>query len=313
MDYLKNKDWVAVTSRSFSKNPVLRDELLARYENVTFNDEGKKLIGRELVNFLSGHKKAITALEKIDNDLLVALPELKVISKYGVGIDMIDQKAMRLHERRLGWTGGVNKRSVSELVISYAVALLRHIPAANREVCSGTWRQHTGGLLSGRVVGIIGCGNIGKDLVQLLKPFNCRILVYDIVEYTEFYKMYSVESVDLHRLLIESDVVTLHVPYDASTDNLLNAKRLSFLKKDAILINLARGGILDEKALKELLMNNRISAAALDVFRDEPPKDKELINLPNCLVTPHIGGSAEEAILAMGRAAINGLDNNAIP
>ena len=110
---------VAVCSRSFSKNAVLRAELLARYAQVTFNDAGLKLAGDSLVEFLSGHEKAITALEMIDDYVLSRLPELQVIGKYGVGLDMIDLNAMRRHGKRLGWTGGVNRRSVSELVISF--------------------------------------------------------------------------------------------------------------------------------------------------------------------------------------------------
>jgi D-3-phosphoglycerate dehydrogenase len=298
---------IAVTSRSFSRNRILRKELLQHYKNVTFNDEGLKLKGNSLIEFLRGHQKAIIALETIDNDLLKQLPELQVVSKYGVGLDMIDIQAMRKHNVELAWTGGVNRRSVSELVISFAISLLRHISASHREVLEGTWRQHVGGYLSGRTVGIIGCGYIGKDLVKLLQVFDCQILVNDIKNYDEFYKQYQIKSVDKEELLTKSDIVTLHVPLDDSTKNMLTRERLSLMKSDAILINAARGGLLDEGALKYMLMNDKLGGAALDVFAIEPPNDKELINLPNFIVTPHIGGSAEEAILAMGRAAIDGL------
>ncbi len=303
----KNKR-VAVCSRSFSKNKILREELLLRYETVKFNDEGLKLAGDSLIDFLKGFNKAIIALEKIDASVLSQLPQLKVISKYGVGLDMIDMEAMRNHNVKLGWTGGVNRRSVSELVISFAIALLRHIPASHREVISGTWRQHVGGHLSGRTVGIIGCGFIGKDLVKILQPFGCPILVNDIVNYESFYKEYNIEAVSKNELLHRSDIVTLHVPLDDSTRNILSAESLSLMKQDAILINAARGGLIDEVALKQMLMNGNLAAAALDVFSIEPPQDKKLIELPNFIVTPHIGGSAHEAILAMGMSSIEGLD-----
>jgi phosphoglycerate dehydrogenase-like enzyme len=304
---------VAVCSRSFSHNPILRAELLSCYEQVTFNDAGLQLKGDSLIEFLRGHDKAITALETIDEPVLAKLPELKVISKYGVGLDMIDMAAMRAHGKRLGWTGGVNRRSVSELVVSFAIAMLRHVPAAHREVLSGTWRQHVGGHLSGRTVGIIGCGHIGKDLVPLLQAFGCPILVNDIRDYPAFYKAHGIEVVSLDTLLTRSDVVTLHVPLDNSTRGMLNAMKLALLKPTAILINAARGGLLDEAALKQMLQDKRLAAAAFDVFAVEPPQDTELLSLPNFLVTPHIGGSAHEAILAMGRAAIDGLDHNQIP
>lgn len=304
---------VAVCSRSFSHNSVLRAELLARYQQVTFNDAGLRLKGDSLVEFLKGHDKAITALETIDESVLSRLPKLRVISKYGVGLDMIDTTAMRAHGKRLGWTGGVNRRSVSELVISFAIAMLRHVPAAHREVLSGTWRQHVGGLLTGRTFGIIGCGHIGKDLVPLLRAFDCPILVNDVRDYLDFYAAHSVEPVSLETLLVRSDIVTLHVPLDESTRGMLDAQRLAMLKPTAVLINVARGELVDEAALKQMLQSERLAAAAFDVFAVEPPQDQELLALPNFLVTSHIGGSAHEAILAMGRAAIDGLDHNQIP
>jgi len=310
---MNTTDKVAVCSRSFSRNPVLRSELLKRYERVTFNDSGQQLEGDTLVDFLQGHDKAITALERIDETVLARLPDLKVIGKYGVGLDMIDMAAMRRHGKHLGWTGGVNRRSVSELVISFAVSMLRHIPAAQREVLTGTWRQHVGGLLSGRTVGIIGCGFIGKDLVELLQPWGCTLLVHDLLEFPDFYQQYKITPMGLEELLTRSDVVTLHIPMDDSTRNILDARRLGLMKPSAILINAARGGLVDEVALKSMLIEKRLAAAAFDVFAVEPPQDTVLLNLPNFLVSPHIGGSAEEAILAMGRAAIDGLDTYVTP
>ena len=123
-----------------------------------------------------------------------------------------------------------------------------------------------------------------------------------------FYNKYNVVAVEKEELLERADIVTLHVPLDQSTQNMLSIKRLALMKKSAILINVARGGIVDEIALKNMLLNNRLAGAAFDVFLLEPPQDQELLSLPNFLVTPHIGGSAEEAILAMGRAAIQGLE-----
>ncbi|CAI8413346.1 MAG: Hydroxypyruvate reductase [Gammaproteobacteria bacterium] len=304
---------VAVCSRSFSKNRVLREELQERYSQVTFNNHGKKLEGDDLVEFLQGHDKAITALEILDRPVLVRLPELKVISKYGVGLDMIDLQAMADLGKSLGWKGGVNRRSVSELVIAFAISLLRRIPTAKREVLSGTWQQKNGGLLSGRTVGIIGCGNIGKDLVRLLVPWGCTILIHDILDYPDFYSEYNVTPVSLDDLLCEADVVTLHVPLDETTTLILDRQHLSMMKPSSILINAARGGLVDEDALKEMLVNGTLAGAAFDVFSTEPPEDRDLLSLDTFMVTPHIGGSSLEAILAMGRAAIDGLDDHDIP
>ena len=300
---------VAVASRSFSMHPILRNEVLKRYPDAKFNNKGLSLSGDSLVEFLSGHEKAITALEVIDDSILSKLPDLKVIGKYGVGLDMIDLHAMKGRGVKLGWTGGVNKRSVSELVISFSVYLLHRVAFANAEVRNGEWYQVKGRQLSGCTFGIVGCGNIGKDLVKLLKPFGCNILAHDIIDFKEFYRENDVTPVGLDELLQRSDVVTLHLPKNDSTNNILNKDRLQMLKKDAILINLARGGLLDEEALKKILLKNKIAGVALDVFAIEPPTDTDFALMDNVLITPHIGGSTDEAILAMGMAAIEGLDN----
>ncbi len=305
----KSKTPVAVTSRSFAKHPVLRAELLECYENVSFNQTGKILSGEDLVSFLRGHTKVISGLEIFDSVVLSQLPELKIISKYGVGLDMLDLRAMQKQGILLGWTPGVNRRSVAELTLVFALLLVHQAHIAHAELLEGKWKPRSGNLLTGKTVGIIGCGNVGKDLVQLLKPFGCKILVYDIVEYPEFYALHAIIPMDLETLLKKSDLVSLHIPLNETTTDFLNDKKLSFLKPSAYLINTSRGKIVDEVALKNQLKAGKLAGAAFDVFSIEPPEDPELIRLPNFYCTPHIGGSAEEAILAMGRAAIEGLDH----
>lgn len=307
---------IAVTSRSFARNATLREELLARYPDATFVEETQKIKGDSLIEFLAGHDHAITALDTLDAALFKKLPELKVISKYGVGVDSIDLDAMAAAGVRLGWSGGHNKRSVAELVISMAIQLLRHLPkatAAMVEGKSGSGRQHVGRQLSNQTVGIIGCGYVGKDLSILLRAMGCEVLTNDIKDFSEFYVSHGIKSVGLDELIQKASVVTLHVPHNETTHNLMSAERLSMMRNDAILINCARGGLVDEQALKEMLMDGRLAGAALDVFNKKKPDDQELLSLPNFIPTPHLGGSAIEAIMAMGRAAIEGLENNRIP
>lgn len=299
---------IAVASRSFSQNALLREELLSQYADVLFNDAGEALSGESLIRFLEGCERAIIALEKIDEFILSSLPGLKVISKYGVGLDMMDLEAMERHNILLGWTGGVNKRSVSELVICSMIALLHRLSEAEREVRSGKWRQIRGRQITGKTIGIIGCGNIGKDLAVLLKSFDCRVLAHDIEDFPEFYEKYKIMPLGLEELLSLSDIVTLHIPLNSSTRNILDADRLEKMKNGACIVNMARGGLIDELKLKEMLQNGRLAGAALDVFNCEPPEDLELLNMPNVIASPHIGGSTEEAVIAMGRAAIEGLD-----
>lgn len=310
---MKDNTPIAVTSRSFSQHPVLRTELLERYSAIRFNDDGLALKGGTLIDFARGRRKLITALEQIDETILTALPELEVISKYGVGTDMLDKQAMIRRGIRLGWTGGVNKRSVTELVVAFMISLLRQVPLASSEIRKGVWINRKGRQLSDRTVGIIGCGNIGKDLAPVLRAFGCAVLAHDILEFPQFYEAHQVEPVGLEELLRRSDIVTLHVPLDDSTRNMLTAERLALLTPGALLINTARGGLVEEAVVKEMLMGGRLAGAGFDVFATEPPDDLELLRLPNFLATPHLGGSSEEAILAMGRAAIKGLDDNRVP
>jgi len=253
---------------------------------------------------------AITALETIDDYILSNLPQLKRISKYGVGLDMVDMQAIRRYDKQLAWKGGVNRRAVAELALTMMLSIIRKIPESQSQISSGVWKQTVGNTLSEKVVGIIGCGNIGQDLVTLLKPFNCRVLVNDIRDYQDFYRCNNLEARTLESLLINSDIVTLHVPLDGTTKNMISRERLSLMKSNSILINTARGGLIDENALAFALKEKKIAGAGLDVFEVEPPFENELLSCFEVFPTAHIGGSAEEAIVAMGMAAIDGLDRS---
>ncbi|XXK21843.1 NAD(P)-dependent oxidoreductase [Arenicellales bacterium nBUS_48] len=307
---INTSDRVAVCSRSFSRHPLLRKTILSKFDQVRFNDNGLSLNGDSLIEFLRETDFAITALETVDDYILSNLPQLKRISKYGVGLDMIDMQAIRRYGKQLAWVGGVNRRSVAELALTMMLSILRKIPESQSQISSAVWKQTVGNTLSGKVIGIIGCGNIGQDLVALLKPFNCKILVNDIQDYQDFYRCNDLEAQTLESLLAKSDIVTLHVPLDETTKNIISKERLSLMKSNSILINTARGGLIDEKALVTALKDKNIFGAGLDVFEVEPPFENQLLSCSEVFPTAHIGGSAEEAIVAMGMAAIDGLDRN---
>lgn len=297
---------IAITSRSFSRHPVLRAEVQQRYSDVRFNDEGISLSGSELVAFLNGRRRAITALERIDDDVLSCLPDLEVISKVGVGIDMLDLEAMRRHGVRLGWARGTNARSVAELVIALTLALLRHLPQLDGAIRVGAWEQRKGTLLSERTVGILGYGAVGRDVAKVAHGFDCPILIYDIVAHANLPG--HVHQVAFEELVARSDVVTLHLGLSKATRGIIDAAALAMMQNHAILINTARGELVEETALYESLATGGLAGAGLDVFATEPPTGNALLELSNVVVSPHIGGSTEEAILAMGRAAIAGLE-----
>ena len=299
---------VAVASRSFSKHAVLRAELAARHPGAKFNDAGASLKGDDLVKFLEGCDKAVLALETVDAALLDRLPRLKVVSKFGVGLDSFDLKAMAARGVKLAWTPGTNSRSVSELALLMLLATLRRVPEATADLSAGKWTQPKGSTLTGKTVGLIGLGAVGRDLVRLLGPFGATVLAYDPAPDREFAAEHGVRFTSLEEVLQEADAVSLHLPLTPMTRRFLSSSRLGLMKPTAVLVNTARGGLVDEKALLEALDGDRLAGAALDVFEVEPPADPKLASHRKLLATPHIGGSTDEAILAMGRAAIAGLD-----
>jgi len=304
---------VAVASRSFAGNAALRAELTACYPNATFTESKTLLQGDELVALLRGHDRAIVGLERVDEEVLSQLPDLKVISKYGVGLDGLDVPAIARRGIKLGWTGGVNRRSVAELTLAFALAMFHRVPECDVALRRGHWQKLVGRQLSGRTVGIIGCGFVGKEVVALLAPFECRVLAHDIRDYPDFYQTHRVTPVPLKPLLQESDVVSIHVPLDRSTTGMIGAAQLADMRPGAFLINAARGGLVDEDALAAALESGHLAGAACDVFAMEPDANPRLLALPTFLGTPHIGGSSQEAQLAMGRAAIDGLEDNRVP
>jgi D-3-phosphoglycerate dehydrogenase len=304
---------VAVASRSFAGNPALRAELLARYPDATFTESPHVIGGDELVAVLRGHDAAIVGLERIDDAVLDRVPELRVISKYGVGLDGLDIDAIARRGIRLGWAGGVNRRSVAELTLAFAIALMHRVPEASVSMRAGEWRKLIGRQLTGRTVGIVGCGFVGKDLIALLAPFECHVLANDILDFPDFYRAHRVTPVALDRLLEASDVVSLHVPLDRSTRHMIGAAELARMRPGSVIINAARGGVIDEEALVAALESGHLAGAAADVFAIEPDANPRLLAQPNFLGTPHIGASTREAQLAMGRAAIDGLEKNRVP
>jgi phosphoglycerate dehydrogenase-like enzyme len=161
--------------------------------------------------------------------------------------------------------------------------------------------------LSEKIVGIIGVGHIGKELIRLLKPFNCKILVNDIIQQNDYYKKNNLIETTKEEIYKKSDFITIHTPLNKTTFNMITLKEIKMMKKTAYLINSARGGLINEKDLKIALKESMIAGAAIDVYLEEPPTDKELLSLPNLICTPHIGGNAKEAVEAMGISAIKHL------
>jgi len=203
---------VAVTSKSFSKNSILIDELHRYFDDVKLNNATRKLDDDEVIGFLQGCDAAIVALEEINKKVLDALPKLKVISKFGVGLDNIDLEYCKQKGVRVGWVSGVNRRSVAEMTLGFMLMLLRNLYTSSCKLSNGVWEKNGGCSLYGKSIGIIGVGHIGKEVVKLLKPFDCTIFVNDIVKQDEYYKQNNLIEVSKEEIFRHCDIVTLHTP-----------------------------------------------------------------------------------------------------
>lgn len=304
-----NAGLIAVASRSFSQDEFLKQKLSEKYASVKYNDTGRSLQGEELISFLKGAEKAIVALEKINDGILKHLPELKVISKYGVGLDNISFEDLLKNNVQLAWQGGVNRRSVAELAMHFIIGCVRGSFHSHHEVQKGTWTQFKGQNLTGKTVGILGLGHVGQELIPFLKPYGVNILAYDLFDKNDYCTSNGLKQTTIENILKESDVVSIHLPLTTKTKGLLSREKLMLMKKGSFLVNTARGGLVDENALYELLSARHIQSAAFDVFETEPPGDHKLFSLDNFFPTAHIGGSSIQSIRLMGQAAIEGLSN----
>jgi phosphoglycerate dehydrogenase-like enzyme len=299
---------LGVSADHITRHPAMRQEVLNVHPNAKFPDIQHRLNEDELIDFLHDCDAAIIGFEPVTERVLSALPKLKLISKYGNGCETFDFEAMKRHNVRFGYTWGVNKLAVAELTLGFMLMGLRWVMPLNLAMRAGERPGiRNGRFLTGRVVGIHGCGNIGKEVVRLLAPFDCTILACDIRDYADFYKQWNVTPVSFDELLARSEVLTLHLPKTRQTLGLYSRDVLSKLQKGCVLVNTCRGGIVDEDALLEQLDSGALMTACFDVFAIEPAQNDRLLRHPNMLAAPHIGASTIETRLILVRAAIKGL------
>jgi D-3-phosphoglycerate dehydrogenase / 2-oxoglutarate reductase len=233
---------------------------------------------------------------KVRADIIEKAKKLKVIGRAGVGTDNIDKEAAKARGIPVVNTPGASALSVAELTLGHALALLRKIPQADKSVKKGKWEKKLfrGTEVSKKTWGVIGLGNIGIQVMQLLHGFDCRKVAYDPFANTEKAHDLGVELMNLEELLKNADIISIHVPLVPATKHMINKKALDSMKENAIIINISRGGIIDESALHDALKEGKIAGAALDVFEVEPPKDSPLMNLDNIIFTPHLGAQTNE-------------------
>lgn len=299
---------VVVTANAFSKNEVLVKRLKKFTSNIVLNTTGR-YSKTQLIENLKDADCAIVGLDKIDKSVLKECKNLKIVAKYGVGLDNINIDDCKNLNIAIGWTGGVNKISVAEMTLGYMLMLMRNIYVTSNQLKNGNWNKSGGFQLTGKTIGIIGVGHIGKELIRFLKPFGCKILVNDIIDQKEYYKNNGLIEVSKEQIFKESDIITIHTPFTSDTENLVRLEEFQIMKNNVYVINTARGGIINEQDLKYALQNNLIAGAGIDAYIMEPPSDNELLSLSNLICTPHIGGNAKEAVELMGISSIEHLEN----
>ncbi len=272
-------------------NVLQKNGLSVTYEpQITPEDLAKKIGDYEIV--------VVRSRTTITKELVDKATKCKIMARVGVGLDNIDTDAAKAKNIRVinAVEGAMN--AVAELVLGLMLAMAREIPRADRELRNDKWikKELMGTELAGKYLGIVGLGNIGKRLGRLARALNMNIIGFDVIPIDpEFAKEVGLMKADLDTLLQSADYVSLHVPLLDSTKNLINAQRMSTMKKTARIINTSRGGTVDEEALYEALKSGNLGGAALDVFEKEPAIGNKLVSLPNFIATPHIGAQTKEA------------------
>ena len=241
----------------------------------------------------------------LDADLIKSAPKLKLIQKWGIGVDKIDLIAAKQKGIPVAITNGANASQVAEHTILLMLATLRKLPYARQSLIDGQWINSelrvTCSQLVGKTVGMFGLGNIAKHVIKQLRGFDTPIIYYSRTRLSSAEELrLNIEYVDFKTLLQQSDILSLHAPLTDTTKNIINSENLALMKKDAIIINTARGELIDEAALLEAIQSKNLRGAGLDVFANEPPNpDNQLLGLDEVVVTPHSGASVIEAVISV--------------
>ncbi len=273
---------------------------------VIYNNSGKPLDSHTLASLLPKVDGYIAGLDQIDHYALMLASRLKVIARYGVGVDAVDLQAARQKGIIVTNTPGANSRSVAELTVGLMLSLARSIPSAASATRSGGWPRLSGISLQGKVIGLLGFGAIGRTVTSLLSGFETTVLAYDPIVTPEQASELGAALTTLEEIIRQADIVSLHCPLTADTRQMVNAGFLGAMKPGAYLINTARGELVDEPALLAALEFGILGGAALDVFASQPPEvDNPLLSHPRLVATPHMGAHTDGATNAMGWMALN--------
>ena len=308
---------VLLTTTSFQDTPGPHHELLAEKGFEIVRERGPltesqmlELVG-DFDAFLCGDDAITRAvLEK-------SLPRLKVVAKYGIGLDRVDVAAATELKIPVTFCPGVNHTTVAEHTFGLLLSIYRQIVEQANSVRSGNWKRLTGHELMGKTIGIAGLGRIGKEVATRARAFGMTVLGYDLYWDEAFASQHNVERVaDIDTLLTRSDILSLHMNLTPETKGLINAERIKLCKKNLVLLNCARGELVDSAALALALHEKRIAGYGADVLDEEPPSPTHpLLNCPGTVITPHIGSRTHESVIRQATMATQNMINvlNGLP
>lgn len=298
---------ILVTPRSFGKeDPALFERLRGAGFEIVRNDTGGILTKAQMIEKIAPCAGVIVGVDPLDADVIAAAPYLRAIAKYGVGVDNIDLKAAAARGIKVSRTVGANAAAVADYAFALMLALSRKLMLIDRRCRSGDWSKITTSDVTGATMGLIGLGAIGKLVARRAQGFDMKVLAYDVAWDEAYAQANNIEFAQPERIFREADFISLHLPLLPSTENFIGEKEISLMKPSAILINTARGGLVDEAALLKALKEGAIGGAGLDAFREEPPSP-EWFALDNVVLGSHCAASTKGASLAMGRMATENL------
>ena len=296
---------ILITTSSFGKQDSSLLQILSENRpNYKLNPFARKLTESEVSELIELHQPVgmIAGVEPLTRKVLEKAKNLKVISRVGIGMDSVDLQAAKDFGITVTNTPDAPTIPVAELTLGMILSLLRRIHISDASIRRGAWVRPIGNLLHGKTVGLIGCGRIGSYLAGLLSSFGCIILGYDpFIDKSDNFSL-----VGLEKILSDADIISLHIPYNRENHHFINAERIQNMKKGALLINAARGGLVDEDVLYKALASEHLGGAALDCFEQEPYTGK-LKELDNVLLTAHIGSYAQEGRVMMEKQAVENL------
>lgn len=301
---------VLVTPRSFGKNSKKPFEILEANDcQLILNPYNRILTQNEMIKEIEDVDAIIVGVDPLNSEVLIHAKKLKIISKYGVGLDNVDTNYAKAKNIEVTITSGANSDAVADFAFTLMLSAARNIIPIDSGCRKMKWNKITSIGVYGKTLGLIGMGNIGKEVAKRALGFGMKIIAYDMFQDLDFAHKNNIEYVTINRILREADFVSLHLPLTDETRYIIGEKELKLMKKNAVIVNTARGGLIEEEALYYALKNHDIWGAGIDVFETEPPKNVKLLELDNIVIGSHCAASTVEAVDNMGIMAAKNVIN----